>query len=143
MVVALTVAALTSGCVTPAIDAASYAEKARLSAEDAASELRTALLAVQAWLDGSLPATYLEVSVVESESALGAVASTFGSVQPPHDARSDRLSRQVGPQLGDAADALADLRVAVRRGDRQAVRDAVDSIRDLAEQLEHAPGLAQ
>jgi hypothetical protein len=134
--VAVAVVAMLGGCVTPANDAETYAEKAILTSADAVSELRTAALAGETWLDDRLLTTYFEVVVVGAESALGAVTSTFTSIQPPDDAASDRLNEELGTQLGDAGDALEDLRIAVRRRDRDGIIASVHTVTELADQLE-------
>lgn len=136
IVVAVGLVALLGGCVTTPNDAETYAKKATLTSEDAVSELRTAALAGETWLDDRLLTTYFEVVVVGSESALGAVTSTFTSIQPPDDPASDRLNEALGSRLGEAEDAMEDLRIAVRRRDRGDIIAAVQTIADLADEIE-------
>jgi hypothetical protein len=127
-----------AGCVTPATSPEVYAAKVHLTTSDATSELRTAALASRQWLDGRLTGAYLEVVVVDAETALGGVDAAFTSVQPPDDPDSADLSDRTGNVLSKSTDLVQALRIAVRQGDQAAVRDLVADVEhtaDAAEQL--------
>jgi hypothetical protein len=89
-----------------------YAEKARLAAESAVSELRSSELAAQSWVDGDLFQPYVETVVVDSETALDSIASTFTSIQPPAGAATDQLRHEVSDAPSSASDSLVELRIA-------------------------------
>lgn len=129
----LLVALVLGGCVTPASNPVSYAAKVHLTASDASSELRTAQLATQTWLDGRLPGPYLEAVVVDAENALGAVESTFSAVQPPDDPDSARLAERTGELLGHGSDSIQGLRIAIRQSDRPAIAAALDDVKQAAD----------
>jgi histidinol-phosphate/aromatic aminotransferase/cobyric acid decarboxylase-like protein len=135
---------LLSGCVTPAPTTADYEAKAAMSAQAAVSAARTAIVAARAYTDGKLQTTYLETTVVDAEDTLGAVQTTFTTIQPPPSAAADRLRDALEPLLQDAGSAATDLRIAVRRNDRKALSSSVDDLATAADKLdtfaqEHRP----
>lgn len=134
---------LLAGCVTPAGDPTTYAAKAALTAADGVSELRSAELAADQWLDDRLAGPYVETVVVDAELALAAVTATVTSVQPPDDAASDALADELGALLGEGGDLLVALRVAVRRGARADAERLLPGIRDVADELERVEQQAE
>jgi hypothetical protein len=133
-----------SGCVTPAPTTSAYESKAAMTAEAAVSAARTALLATQAYADGKLQATYLEPTLVDAEDTIGAVSSTFTSIQPPATAAADDLRGQLQPLLDDASSAITEMRIAARRGSTAALTAAAGELATAADDLdafaaEHGP----
>lgn len=131
--VALVAAA--AGCVAQPRDPEAYRGDARVSAESAVSEARTAQLALEHWLAGDLADPYAGVVVSEAETAIGPVADAFGGVDPPAPA-SDPLRTQVLDLLGEAEDAAAAGRTALRRGDRDGVGQAAADLGRVSDALE-------
>jgi hypothetical protein len=129
---ALAVLAL-SGCVEhlvgPARTRDDFVRKARTTASDALSTVETVRLVAEAADDGKTFPPYASQSVSEQEDALADVAGDFGSVQPP-DAASDDLRSELNELLGTAQDDIAAVRIALRRGQ-------ADGLRDVAAPLEH------
>ena len=126
-------AALLSGCVLPAWGEDSYRGKAQTTASAAQSEVATAKLTVETLLRGSLQKAYADEVVSADEAALGSISDAFGSVQPPR--ASDELRSEVLDLVDEAGDAVADVRIAVRRGDRPALEAGVADLARLADDL--------
>lgn len=120
-VVGILAAMLLTACVAPALSYEGYAQQATMTAADAVSAARTAVLATRTDEQGRMTGAALLVLVQESEAALGTLGSTFDSVQPPDDGRSDALRRELDGLLQDAQSAVQDLRIAARRGDDAAM----------------------
>jgi basic membrane lipoprotein Med (substrate-binding protein (PBP1-ABC) superfamily) len=118
---ALLAVALTA-CVSPAVDDTGYLGKAGATAAAAVSASNTALLAVQGYQDDHVTSQALEVTLQQSEDALGSVTSTFDSVQPPHTTTSDDVRQALDDLLAPAQDALSAVRIAARRGQDDALR---------------------
>jgi hypothetical protein len=135
-VAVLVAAAALGGCVTPATGAGTYRSKARSSVQAAISETETARITLQGLQRGQLFNPTADVIVTGNETALGSIAATFGSVQPP--AGSDRLRDETSQLLSDAEDAVTAARIAVRRSDRAGVQDALSDVQKVTKQLEKA-----
>jgi hypothetical protein len=107
------------GCVAHPIGPArtfdKYEGKATTSAESALSAVSTTSLAARSGADSKAWGTYLAVVVSEQEDDLNGIAGTFASIQPPDD-RADALRDELNAILTDAVDHVADVRIAVRRG---------------------------
>ena len=125
-----------TGCVSPAPTTDVYEAKASLTAADAVSAARTAVLSVQTYRKGQLTTAALEVLLQESEASLEAVSGTFDSVQPPDTAAADDLSDQLGELLTDATGDARDLRIAARRDDTAQLDDAAVSLARTADELD-------
>lgn len=106
---------LGTACVAPARSFGAFESKAATTAGDALSAVETARLAVAGAAQRKVFAPYLSVVLAEAEDQASSVQGTFDSVQPP-DARSDALRRDLDDRLHAAVSVLADLRIAVRRG---------------------------
>ena len=135
---------LLGGCVAPASTTADYEADAAMTAQDAVSAARTAVLAAQTYAEGDLPATYLEPTLVDAESALGAVQHSFDSIQPPATAAADDLRAELDPLLDDAGAAATAMRIAARRDRTDALTAAAEQLAATADELdafaeEHAP----
>jgi len=100
---------------TPARTFDAYELKAKDTAESALSSVETARLAARVATDGKAFGPYVSVMLSETETAVGEVQTTFSGYQPP-DARADHVRSKLDRLLNDAADHLADLRIAARRG---------------------------
>jgi hypothetical protein len=136
MVLASTLLA-TAGCIAPVADAGAYRVNARTALSAAASEARTAALAAQALLDERVPQPYADTVVTQSEDALGPIEDSFGAVDPPSPS-ADALRKGTSDLLSDAGDALADARIAVRRGDDPGTRAAVAELTKVGDELDEA-----
>ena len=66
------------------------------TAQDGVSEIRTALIAARAGLDGNLPDPYLTTVLEDAEDALSSSQESFRSLQPPADAEADRDAPRPG-----------------------------------------------
>ncbi|MCZ2525291.1 hypothetical protein [Streptomyces sp. HB2AG] len=134
-VAALLVLVPAAGCAGPSRTGEDYRNKAASTAGAAASAVNTALIGVRAAGDGRVTGPYVSVLLGDAETDLLAVQQTFESRQPPDEA-SDAVRERLGKALGKAADALAAVRIAARRGE---VRELPETGRDLsaaAERLE-------
>jgi hypothetical protein len=129
---------LLAGCVTPATGPDQYRDKAVTSVRAATSEVATTRLTVQQLLGDRILAPYADETISASEDALGSIANTFGSVQPP--AGDDQIRDTVSALLTDAEDAVAAARVAARRSDQSGLRTTLDGLRKAAEDLATAEG---
>ena len=128
-----------AGCGDP--DQQMLSEGAR-SAREAVSGVRTAQLAAQSLLDGRIWAQPATVMVTDSEDALGLVATTFDARQPETD-ESRQTYELYSEALANAADGVTELRIALRRGDLETVRQQVGQLDKTAEQLEQLGERAQ
>jgi hypothetical protein len=135
--VALLAAAVAlAGCVTPATGSGTYRAKARSSVQAALSEAETARITLQLLERDRIFVPTADVTVTAGEAALGSIAATFGSVQPP--AGSDRLRDEISQLLSDAEDAVATARIAVRRSDPPGIQHALAEVQQVTKQLEQA-----
>ncbi|MBT2391824.1 hypothetical protein J7E87_20905 [Streptomyces sp. ISL-1] len=89
--------------------------------------MNTARIGVQAAGEGRVTGPYLSTLLGEAETDLLDTQSSFESRQPPSTAADDVRDR-LGRILNDAADALAQVRIAARRGQ---VQDLPTAGRDL------------
>ncbi len=131
--------AAVAGCVAPSPDSGAYLENADATLSSAVSEARTVAQVLHTSLGGSTTTPYANTVVTDSEKAMGGIEVSFGTVDPP-DEPSDELRDQVVTMLGDTADACAAARIAVRRGDRDAMRAAATELSSLAERMERYRG---
>jgi NTP pyrophosphatase (non-canonical NTP hydrolase) len=126
------------GCVShpvgPARTFGKYESKARTSARAALSATETARLAAQAGSNDRAFGPYLSVLISEAEEAASAVEGTFASIQPP-DERADRMRQELGDLLSSVVDHLADLRIAVRRGELRRLEAEAEPLRADADDL--------
>jgi hypothetical protein len=111
----LVLATVLAGCVAPAPDLHAYRGKAARTAGDALSELQTVRLTAGAATHGRMTRAYADVLVTGAEQAYGAVQQAFDSVQPPDDPAADRARAALDGILGDGADLIGELRIALRR----------------------------
>jgi len=126
-----------TGCVSPATDETSFADKAAMTAGAAASEVSTVGLTTALLKAGRLQRNYGDVTISASEDALASVEQTFSAVQPPDEA-SDAVRADLEQLLSDATDAVAAARIATRRDDQPAMTRAIVALNTSAKQLEAA-----
>ncbi|MEU9438847.1 hypothetical protein [Streptomyces sp. NPDC048252] len=129
---ALLAVVLMAGCAGSSRTDEDYRSKAANTAEAAASAVNTALIGVRAAGRDKVTGPYISTLLSEAESDLLAAQDTFESRQPPSE-RADAVRERLGRVLDEAADALADLRIAARRG----------QVRDLPATAEALPGVAE
>jgi hypothetical protein len=114
------VATMVAACVGPSRSTGDYREKAANSAEAMCSAVQTARLVANAELDGNAPSRYAALVLSEAEVDADSIASSFASLQPPS-RQSDDLRARTTKLLDKSATTLADLRIAVRRGDESGI----------------------
>ena len=136
----LLVPLLATACVSPSRTDRDYELKAGNSAKAVASSVATALLAVDAATHKKAFGPYLSVVLGGAEEDASAVQSQFDSVQPPSK-DADDVREALDEQLQDATDTLADLRIAVRRGEldqlariAEPLHDVLKKLRDMSEE---------
>jgi hypothetical protein len=125
-----------SGCVGPALSTGGYEAKAARTANDAASHVETALLAVSAAATGRLTAAYLRTVLSDAETGFSSVQNTFASIQPPDSRTADQWRQTLGDLLSTGSDALSQLRIESRRGAWSELATTARSLRPVADQLE-------
>jgi hypothetical protein len=136
-VATLTAAALLlTGCVTPATGHDSYSDKAVTSVRAATSEVQTARLVLQLLSRHRILTPYADEALTANEEAVGSIAATFSSVQPPRG--DDKLRDAVSGLLSDAEDAVGHARIAARRSDPAGAGAAAQELRKVARQLARA-----
>ena len=135
--VALLAAALLccAGCVAPAFDSGAFKHNAIQALDSAQSTTTTAVLALKANLEDRMTQAYVDTLVTEAEEGIGPIQDSFGSVDPPTTADHE-LRDEVTQLLGNAADALAAARIAVREHNESDMRQSVTELAKLADQLE-------
>ena len=135
-VVAVVVALLLGGCVTPATGSDSYRDKAVTSVRAATSEVATALMSVRLQLSDDILEPYADETVTANEKALGSISAAFGSVQPP--AGDDDVHDEISALLTDAEGAVTAARIATRRADEAGLREARRELRAVRSDLADA-----
>lgn len=121
--------------VGPARTMESYRAKATTTAEAGISAGRSAALAIDGAADDRLLPPYAAVLLSELEDDASGAASTFSGIQPPS-AEADHLRRQVLDRMASVQDALAELRIAARRGDLDALVEVRSALGDAVDRLE-------
>jgi hypothetical protein len=127
---------LLGGCVTPAPSTSAYESKAGMTADAVVSEVRTALVATDSYLQGRMTAAYLETLLVDAEESVGSVHDTFDSVQPPGAPGADSLRDTLDPLLEDASSGVTELRIAARRDQKDDLRTTAGDLSGVADELE-------
>jgi hypothetical protein len=131
----LSAALLTGGCVVPAWNDAAYRDDALKAAQSASGETETARITVRGWLDGRVQDPYADVVVTDAESAMDPIQASFGGVDPPSPS-ANQLRDTITQALGDAQDAVAAARIALRRGDRAKVAKAASDLEKVGTRLQ-------
>ncbi len=108
-----------AGCVAhpvgPARTSSKYNGKASTTAKSALSVVETVRLTARAAAEGKATGPYVGVVISDAEDSLDGLSGTFESIQPP--AEADRVREALSGMLGDALDHVAEVRIAVRRGE--------------------------
>jgi hypothetical protein len=131
-------AALTvSACATPEGDPSMYRDEAVSTLSAAQSSVVTVRIVLTTRLRDRTFGRAADDAVSTEESSLSSTAGTFEALQPPRGA--DAVRQQATQLLSDAEDAVAAARIAVRRDDRAEMRQALDAVTHVADQLERAP----
>lgn len=132
-VIALVLGTTVAGCAPRTPDDESWTDQALQALDDVGSEVATMELALRLEQRDRTWDDYTQTVALDSEEAAGKVTSGFSSAQPPP--RDDTEYRKVTTALSDAADLLAEVRIAVVREDRGAypglLRDLAEAARDL------------
>jgi hypothetical protein len=131
----LVAAACSSHPVGPARTFDDYERKASTTAESALSAVETVRMAASAGADGKGFGPFLGQVVSDQEEALGGVQGTFASIQPPGGRRADAMRAQLGALIADAVDHVADVRIAIRRGEAGSLADVAQPLDDDASKL--------
>ena len=129
---------LVAGCVGPGPDDGGYRVDARTTVQAAASEVNTAILMLQQEVSKHTFHNFANVTVTDSESALGDVASTFESIQPP--VGQIGLREQVTDQLSEAQNAMSAGLIALRYHDEEGMQTAVEDLQKAADGLDQIEG---
>ncbi|GAB3489912.1 hypothetical protein GCM10027572_12700 [Flexivirga lutea] len=116
-----------------------YQTKTRTTARAVAGIVATTRTGAQAWHDGKMMKAYADTMVSHAEDDVGSIVSTYDSRQPPTEA-AIQLKDKIDKPLQAASSSLTDLRIALRRNDRQGV---AQSIKDLAAPLKTLKGMEQ
>lgn len=123
-----------AGCAPRTPDDESWTDQALQALDDVGSEVATMELSLRLDQRDRTWGEYTKTVAVGSEEAAGLVTEGFSSAQPPP--ADDGEYRRVTTALSAAADVLADVRIAVVRGDRAAypglLRDLAKAGQDLA-----------
>src|SRR4051812_2137172 len=120
-------AVIAVGCTPTARTAGPYAAKARATARAVHSSVASDLLLIEAVRQGHPTAAFVSVATSEAEDSASQAISTFSSIQPPDD-QSEQLRSDVSELLNFAEDALADARIAGRRGDTESLVASADAL---------------
>lgn len=119
--------AATAGCATPALGYQDYLTKTKDTATALVGVADSAQLGASAWLDGKATTAFADTLVTHTEDSCGSISTTYGSRQPP-DSRSLALRKQAEPAIQQTCSTIGDLRIALRRGDRDGVRQALHAL---------------
>jgi len=123
------------GCVGSSRTDADYVSKATSTADVVRSSVQTVLVAVEIIEQDGAFDPYLGRVIGQAEADAAAADGSFGPVQPPS-ADADRISVELNDLTGDAIDVLSNARIAMRRGDAEAVVALRGQLDDAAEALE-------
>ncbi|WP_146223247.1 hypothetical protein [Nocardiopsis sp. L17-MgMaSL7] len=122
---------LVSGCTGPTPSDSLYRDAAEQTVTDLLSAVGTGIMLSEIHRrDMALP-PYTETTVEDAEDAARSVNDTFGTRQPPT-ARARSLRSELAPLCDTAVNALADLRIALREDDQNAVEAAERSLRSVS-----------
>jgi hypothetical protein len=126
-----------SACATPEGDRSMYREEALSTLSAAQSSVVTVQIVLSTRLRDRTFGRAADDAVSTAETSLSSTAGTFEGLQPPRG--SDAVRQRATQLLSDAEDAVAAARIAVRRDDRPQMRQALDAVTHVADQLEQAP----
>lgn len=127
--------ACTPHTVGPARTYDDFERKARTTAEDSVSSVETVRLVADMFGAGDTFGTYASVAISEQEDVLTEVVGDFRSIQPPGPS-SDRLRAALTVLLSQTLDDVAEVRLAVRRGDGHGAAAATAALGNDSEALQ-------
>jgi hypothetical protein len=126
---------LLTACAGPTTSSQDYKRKAAATAKAAASEVATASVGTDLAVRARATASYLDVTFSNAEDGLSSEQENFSSRQPPTPA-DDKTRDQLNNLLSAALDAVANSRIAARRGDVEALRAGQPALRKSAKDLQ-------
>jgi len=121
------------GLVPSRPEADDWVASARQSLDDTASEVATVGLVVEQEQQDRLPASYAAVVAARSEAAAGTAADGITAQQPPDSKRQEYDA--VAAALGDAADLVAEARIALVDHDTAAYRRLAERLSRMERRL--------
>jgi hypothetical protein len=127
--------AMTAGCAEPSDSYSDYQSKVHETAVALISAVATGQLAAGQLVAGKSTGSFTDAVVTDAEKDADSVQTTLDSRQPP-DTRSIALKNQADQAIQSAVTGLADLRIAVRRGDVNGIRQARAELAKARGQLE-------
>lgn len=127
LAVVLVLAACQPHPVGPARTLDDYEAKARTTAGSAASVVATVQLAAETSSAGGAFGPYLSELVSEQEDLLDGVTGTFASIQPSG-AAADAVREELLGILDAALDHVTEVRLAVRRGELDALDEVAEPL---------------
>jgi hypothetical protein len=133
--VVVALVAIGAACAGPARTHNDFQLKAKSTAETTLSAIGTTQLVVRLAADDRAFANYLSVLIGDAEDEASSAQSTFDSIQPPNE-ESDALRTQLGDLLATANDTIADIRIAVRRGQLSDLAAQADDLEQIAKDLD-------
>jgi hypothetical protein len=136
VIAAVIALAALGGCATPEGDPTAYREEALSTLKAAHSSVQSVRLALGARLDDKLFGRSADDAVSSGEQALSGTAGTFTGLQPPPGA--DAVRDAATKVLSDAQDAVENARIAVRRDDPKAMRQAYDAVGKAVQEIDRA-----
>jgi hypothetical protein len=125
-----------AGCATSEGDPHVYRGEAVTTLQAAHSSVETVRITLVARLGDRLFGRTADDVVSSAEAALSGTAGTFTGLQPPPGA--DDVRDAATKLLSQAQDAVEDARIAVRRDDRDGMREAYDAVAKASVALDHA-----
>jgi len=124
-----------AACVGSATGENDYLKKAVSTTEHVRSSVRTVQLAVQAATEDDAFEPYLSRVISQAEDDASSALNGFESIQPPSD-ESDDVRDAVSQLSSDAIDVLATARIAIRRGDLEALKATAPDLVQKGDDLE-------
>src|SRR3954447_13472320 len=126
-----------SACATPEGDPSMYRDEAVSTLSAAESSVVTVRIVLTTRLRDRTFGRAADDAVTTAETSLSSTAGTFEGLQPPRGA--DAVRQQATQLLSDAEDTVAAARIAVRRDDPAAMRQALVAVAGVAARLDRAP----
>jgi hypothetical protein len=139
LLVPLLAGCLLAGCVGPTVTAKGYRDKVTETARTVVSAVVSATYAAQLDLRGRLTFAVADTVVSEAEQDARSARGALDSRQPP-DEQAMQLGERARRPIEDAVDGLRQLRIAMRRGDRAGIQQALSGLAGPARELEALAG---
>jgi hypothetical protein len=133
-VLTIVAATCTTACVGPSRTTGDYADKVVATVNAVRGSVETARLLAREIADDSMLSNYASVLIGDAEEDARSAEGALSSVQPP--TGSDALRDKTLTIVGDAIDAIADVRIAVRRDEPRDVADAAKPLGHLSDELQ-------